>query len=82
MAAYSRVAPVEPRAVRRATQNGAELGRRRILELLADGEVRGVEGLAQDAHMSVRTLMQRLKELRDVVDVREQVHGCALVKAR
>lgn len=66
----------------RAKQSGAELGRQRILALLADGDVHGVDYVADECHMSVRTCMQRLKELEDQVEVRRQVHGCPLVRRR
>lgn len=78
------IAPRKREAVQRASQNGAELGRQRLLALLEDGEVRGVDGLARDAKMSRLTCRQRLRELQaeGLVEVREQVRGCALVRAK
>lgn len=73
------IAARKPEHVRRAATNGAELGRQRILAALAVGDVRGAQGLAEDCHMSLRTCMQRLKELGPQVEVRHQVQGCALV---
>lgn len=67
-------AATKPARIRRGTQNGAALGRARILELLADGP-HGLQWLQDEAHMSRLTLLQRLRELVDVVAVREDEHG-------
>jgi hypothetical protein len=75
------VAPVQPDKVRRAKQNGAERGRQRILELLADGP-HGVEWLIDEAHMSRRTFWQRIREIGDQVVVKHQAKGCAMVGLR
>lgn len=56
--------------------------RGRILELLAVEEIRGVVGLAEDCGLPIEVCVERLRELGDLVDVRRQVHGCALVRMR
>lgn len=68
------VAPRTTGAVRRTRTNGAELGRQRILALLQDGP-HGFQYLQEEAHMSRLTLLQRLRELVDVVRCGEDPHG-------
>lgn len=76
------VAPKQPGSVRRCKTSGAELGRARVLEVLADYEPHGVQWIAKQAKMSTRTLMQRLKELDEVVEVKRQAIGCAMACLR
>lgn len=70
-----------PRPAYRGRQNGAELGRRRILELLEDGP-HGFEYLQEEARMSRRTLVDRLRELEDVVRVGEDPFGVRMAGLR
>ena len=62
------------RVEHRARQNGAERGRQRILELLQDGP-HGLQWLQEETHMSRLTLLQRLRELADVVVVKADPFG-------
>lgn len=76
------VAPVQPDKVRRARQNGAELGRRRILDLLEREGPCGVDYLVEQTRMSSRTMGQRLRELADLVVIRQDPRGFRMVGLR
>jgi hypothetical protein len=76
------VNPDHPRHPRRVTRSGAELGRARILALLANGEAVGLDWLAEQALMSRRTARDRLRELADLVAFGEQPEGCPMVRLR
>lgn len=65
----------------RQRQNGAALGRQRILDALADGP-HGLAYLGEVCHMSRTTLHQRLRELADVVVVKHQPKGESMAGLR
>lgn len=82
MGAYARVAPVQEAAVRRSRQSGAERGRRRILALLEESGPHCVTFLLDETHMGRRTFWTRIREMSDLVVVREDDYGNKFVGLR